>query len=272
MSDPYTIAGHIRRDLLKIRDHYDAAGDPPKAADDGAKGGGRPDRPPLDLHAVDVRQEAHHDLAYYTRFILDVVNDGTITTQVDGSDVHELAQFVDRWALALAEQHPDDAQQCRADMAKHARRLRTLACGIRVKRVEVGRCPEVDLTLDERGVETLRRCEGTIVATLRERDPDDEDDGLLPEVIKCTDLGHTWHPSQWRDLGSKLGTTILPVAVDEAAVMLGCSGQHVLNLVARGVLTNVGEGRKFMILPSEVREAIDAGLISVSPRRGRRSA
>ena len=217
--DPYITAGHIRAALHRIRDNYDAAGDPPKHADDSDPRKGDPARPPTNLHAIDVRRDTHVDLAFWVRFILDTVNAttdpetgllvGTIRTKVDGSDIHALAAFIDTWALALAEQAPEDALNCRTDMGGHARRLRDVAHGVRVRRATVGPCPEIILTLEADGREILTRCEGTIVSTLRERDPDDEEDGLLPQAVTCTlDRSHTWTPWQWVDVGRRIGRQI----------------------------------------------------------------
>lgn len=219
--DPYIVAGHIRASLHRIRDHYDDAGDPPKHSDDSDPRKGDPARPPTDLHAIDVRRDTHHDLAFWTQFILDTVNAttdpdtgmtvGTITTKVDGSNVHALAAFVDTWALALAEQaDPDDALNCRRDMRGHGDRLRDIAQGVRTKRVTVGPCPELLMTVDESsGLEQISRCPGTIVSTLRERHPDDDEDGLLPQAITCThDRDHKWSPWQWVDVGRRIGRQI----------------------------------------------------------------
>ena len=211
MNDPYVIAGHIRRALYGIIEHYDRAGDPPRVQDDGDPGREDPSsRPPADLHAIDVRREAVRDLSFWVRFILDEVNNGDITTRVDGHDVPEMARFVITWALALAEQHPGDAsghrEACREELSAHARRLKAVAHGTRTRRIEVGPCPQVDLILDEdSGLEELKRCDGTIVATLTERDPDNEDDGLLPQHLTCTiDGTHTWQPWQWADVGRQI--------------------------------------------------------------------
>ena len=49
MTEPYEVAGAIRRAVRTILDHYDGAGDPPKITDDSDAGrGGDPARPPTD--------------------------------------------------------------------------------------------------------------------------------------------------------------------------------------------------------------------------------
>jgi hypothetical protein len=121
MTNPYATAGHIRAALLGIRDNYEAAlaGTAPRDDSDA-----RPARaeapPPVSPHILDVRAAVHHDLAVFALFIFEQVNHGTITTRVDGHSVEALCRFIDTWAQALAEQHPDDAEQCRRDMAHHA--------------------------------------------------------------------------------------------------------------------------------------------------------
>ena len=203
--EPYVIAGKIRAALREILDHYDAAGNPPKITDDSEpSNGGDPARPPTDVHAIDVRVEAHNGMAYWCQFILDEVNDGTIETKVRGSDLHDIARFIDTWALALAEQHPDSAsghhEACKEQMTKWGRQLRVVAHGTRTRSIEVGPCPEV--ILDDQA-ETFRRCDGTIVAVLTDRDPDS--DGLLPKHLTCdVDSAHTWSPWQWHDVGKRI--------------------------------------------------------------------
>lgn len=209
MNEPYEIAGHIRRACRGILEHYDEAADPPKIADDSDPRGGDLARPPTDLHAIDVRRTTQRHVTFWVRFILDVVQDGTITTKVDGHDLPQMLRFIDTWALALAEQHPDDAsghkEACREELAADARRLKSVAHGTRTRAIEVGPCPEVVMTEDTPGVEALTRCDGTVVARLTERDPDSEDDGLLPQHLTCTiDGTHTWQPWQWADIGKRI--------------------------------------------------------------------
>ena len=209
MSDPYVIAGYIRRALHDITDHYEAAGNPPRITDDSDPRGGDPARPPTDLHAIDVRRETRDSLRFWCRFILDTVQDGTITTRVNGHDLPGMCRFIDTWALALAEQHPNDAsghkKACKEELARHARNLKTVANGTRTRSIQVGPCPEVVIALDDTGLETFQRCAGTVVAHLTERDPDNEDDGLLPQVLTCDlDQAHTWQPWQWADIGKRI--------------------------------------------------------------------
>ena len=206
MTDPYVTAGKIRRALRDITEHYDAAGDPPKISDDSDPRGGDQARPPTDVHAIDCRADTIRHVSFWAQFILDEVNDGKITTKVRGSDLGGMARFIDTWALALAEQCPDDAsghkEACRQELERDARRLKAVAHGTRTRSIQVGPCPEVIID-DE--TEEFRRCEGTVVANLTERDPDSEDDGLLPQNLTCSvDGAHTWQPYQWSDIGKRI--------------------------------------------------------------------
>lgn len=202
--EPYVIAGKIRAALRVILDNYDDAGDPPKITDDSASRGGDPARPPTDVHAIDCRADTIRHISFWVQFILDEINNGDIETKVRGSDLVDMTRFVDRWALALAEQRPDDAsghkEACREELERDGRRLRAVAHGTRTRSIEVGACPEV--ILDEQA-ETFRRCNGTIVASLTDRDPDS--DGLLPQHLTCdADDTHTWSPWQWHDVGKRI--------------------------------------------------------------------
>ena len=202
--DPYRVAGDIRRHLRAITDFYDAALTPARQADEsGALHHGASAGEPVPAHALDVRREAHSDLTYWVRFVLDEVNDGTITTRVNAADITALATFLDRWALALAEQLPDDADNLRNEAQHHATALRTLVVGGAARRIKVTTCPEQILTRDTNGMEVLTPCGGTLFAVLLERD-----NGMLPAQVTCDrEETHTWEPSRWRDLGRKVGAT-----------------------------------------------------------------
>lgn len=203
--EPYEVAGDIRRGCHEIADYYEAAAMPPTIRDDSATRRGDPDRPPGSIEAMQARSETHRDLGFWTQYILDTVNDGTITTKIAGADIHALITFIDRWALALAEQHPDDAHNAARELRGHGRNLMTIACGIRTKRVEVGPCPELRLITNHDDLEELIRCDGTIFAVLRERDPHDTESGLLPQAITCTATSdHKWQPWQWADVGRRV--------------------------------------------------------------------
>src|SRR5690349_8887400 len=119
------MAGAIRKALLEITDHYDDALIPPRLTS-GVK---QPTAPvPADVHKIkparkvfehspapvslavlDARRDAHADLAHYARVVLNEVNEGAITTHVNGESPFALARFLDVWALALAEQLPEEA-------------------------------------------------------------------------------------------------------------------------------------------------------------------
>ena len=59
MSDPYQVAGAIRRSLYAIRENYADALDPGRVSDDSDRRPGSASGEPVNLHAVDVRS-AHH--------------------------------------------------------------------------------------------------------------------------------------------------------------------------------------------------------------------
>lgn len=199
--DPYKQAGTIRRDLRTIRDNYTAALDAGKAADDCDIRTDTDAGEPVNLAAVDARADAMRDLTYWTRFILDSVNEGTITHGPTIVDVDDLAAFIDIWTLALCEQHPLDGDNLAKESSRHAKILEALAKGWRRKHIEVGVCPEQVLIVDD-GYETLIHCTGTLHAVM-----DEDDDGMLPANVTCdATRDHQWSPWQWHDLGRRLGT------------------------------------------------------------------
>ena len=202
MSDPYVVAGHIRRALCTIREHYDAALTPPRVSDH--NGGRYPaaSGEPVDLHAADVRRETARDLAYWCRYVLDEVNHGNIRTIVRARDIAQMTRFIDTWALNLAEQLPLDADNCHREMTRNARNLEALARGWRTKRIEIGPCPETIIIMVG-DLEETTRCAGTLWAEMRE-----DDNGMLPMSVRCDTQPHAWTPWQWRDLGRRLGQSI----------------------------------------------------------------
>lgn len=157
--EPYQMAGAIRKALLEITDHYDDALIPPRLTS-GVK---QPTAPvPADVHKIkparkvfehspapvslavlDARRDAHADLAHYARVVLNEVNDGTITTRVNGESPFALARFLDVWALALAEQLPEEASAAWRDFHAHGAALRRFALPDRRDWVKLGKCPFV---------------------------------------------------------------------------------------------------------------------------------
>lgn len=266
MTDPYVTAGHIRRALYDINDHYDDALDPPAHRDDSEARGGDLARPPTNLHALDVRQAADRDLTRWVRFILDHVNDGSIEHAPDAG-IDSKTRFVNTWALALTEQHPNDASghkdACKEQLTRHARALKVVALGIRTKRVEVGPCPEMHIDDNE----SIQSCTGTVIASLTEGDPStDEGGALLPEVAACTAVQeHRWHPFEWRDLGVRIGR-MDRLSTDNAALMLDCSDWTIREHVKRGNLANHGTPRAIRVSVLEVMQRIDEGSITPRPR------
>ena len=203
MTEPYQTAGAIRRNLRTIRDHYDNALHPKAGAASEIRTVASGE--PVSLHALDVQTECHRGLVFWVGFILDEVNDGTITGDtIRGRSIDDLAKFIDTWALALAEQLPDDADNLETETHEHANRLERLALGLQTKQIQVGRCPEQLPVTDNDGTETTRPCTGTLFATLRE-----EDNGLLPRAVRCDQSPeHEWTPAAWGALGRKLGTFV----------------------------------------------------------------
>jgi hypothetical protein len=202
MKDAHTTAGIIRRALITIRENYDGALEATPAPDDCDIQGATDAGEPVNLTAIDARNEAHRDLTYWARFILDEVNEGTVTHGPRDVDVEELTRFIDIWTLAICEQHPLDGDNLHKETARHAKVLEALAKGWRTKRIEVGRCPELTMTLDGE-VETITRCAGTLHAVTEE-----DDDGLLPPVVTCdAERDHSWTPWQWHALGRQIEAT-----------------------------------------------------------------
>lgn len=202
MKDPYATAGLIRQSLITIREHYEGALEGPAATDESDVKATTAASEPVNLAAIDARNEAFRDLTYWTRFILDEVNDGTITHGPADVDVDTLTRFVDIWTLAICEQHPLDGDNLHKETKHHAKILEALAKGWRVKRIEVGRCPELTMILDGE-VETIVRCDGTLHAVTEE-----DDEGLLPPVVSCdSDRDHKWTPWQWHALGRQIEQT-----------------------------------------------------------------
>ena len=202
--EPYKVAGDIRANLRKIRDHYDDAIDPGKINDDSDPRGGASSGEPANLHAVDVRAATVRDLVYWVRFILDELEDGPSTRTIDGTSVDDMGAYIDRWALHIAEQTPEDADNCRNETKRHAHALESLSKLWRSRRIQIpGRCPEQILTVSVEGVEEFVACTGDLWATMRE-----EDKGMLPGRVECSQVGdHQWTPWQWRDLGRRIGTS-----------------------------------------------------------------
>lgn len=207
--DPYKVAGDIRANLRRIRDHYDTALDPGKANDDSLRSGGATNGEPVSLHTVDVRADTVRDLVFWVRFILDelpqhTTQDDTDRRTIYGTSIDDMGAFIDTWALQLAERMPEDAENCRKETGRHGRNLESLSKLWRSRRIQIpGRCPEQILHVSPEGVEEFTACTGDLWATMRE-----EDAGMLPGRVECSVVGeHQWTPWQWRDLGRRIGTS-----------------------------------------------------------------
>lgn len=200
MKDPFVAAGIIRRALITIRESYGPALTATPAPDDCDVKARTAAGEPVNITALDARNAALRDLTYWAGFILDEINDGTITHGPADLNIDTLTRFVDVWTLTICEQHPLDGDNLVKETTRHARVLEALAKGWRRKRIEVGRCPERIITMDG-DVETIVACTGTLHAVTEE-----DDDGLLPPVVVCDhERDHAWTPWQWQALGRRIG-------------------------------------------------------------------
>lgn len=205
MNDAFVLAGRIRKNLVAINDYYAGALRGAKNGTTNGGGSSQASGEPVNLHAVDVRLNALNDLRYWTRFVLDEVNGGTITNRLDNDNASELVAFLNTWALALAEQMPDDAANLDQESHRHGLALRNLALGWATRRTRVSkRCPEMNLLVSTQGLEELVPCEGELWSTIRE-----VDNGLLPRNVLCDrDPAHVWEAHDWLGLGKRLGRDI----------------------------------------------------------------
>ena len=144
MTDAHDLAGQIRRDLYGIVDNYDEALEPARRANGSQVKATREPPLPIGAHVLDVRAEAHRDLMYWTRFLLDEVKD------VNGDPIQHgpltiepaaLVPFIATWVDWLITNAPDDADNLAAEAAKHSRELRQLAAPQRPEWVSLGACP-----------------------------------------------------------------------------------------------------------------------------------
>lgn len=204
MRDRFKQAAQIRADLYKIRDYYAPALIGSAAPDDCDVKSNTDAGEPVSLHAIDVRAETMRDLTYWCRFILDELNDGTITHGPTSLDVPTLVEYVERWTTLITGQMHDDADNLERDMQKHADDLEALAKGWVRKRIEVGACIAQFVTISPEGVEEFTPCKGTLHAVMVE-----SDGGLLPSKVTCDGtMLHTWQPWEWHALGRALGTAV----------------------------------------------------------------
>lgn len=198
------IIADIRRALKDIGDYYEPVLTSPRQTDaSGIRAGSSGE--PVNINALDTRAETYNDLHFWCRFILDEINEGTIRTVVRPA-VPDMIAFISRWVVQIVDQFPDDADNLRREMGRHAHHLEMLSRGWTVRRIEVGRCPEQRLVVvpgnDGLPVETFVPCTGTLWALLRSQDV------LLPKKVGC-DLEdeHQWAPWQWPALGRRIGTS-----------------------------------------------------------------
>jgi hypothetical protein len=198
MTDNYELVGSIRRDLQRIADNYDEALDPVRHATGSPVKGSKEPPLPVSAHILDVRAEAHRDLMFWARFLLDEVRDvnGDAITYRHGTDaIADLVAFVTVWVEWLVTNMPDDADNLATEAAQHARALRAVVEEIGARRFPIGACIEHGTSdMGER-----IPCPGQMRAVLRKTDD------LLPSEITCSlDAEHAWPASEWLRLGRRI--------------------------------------------------------------------
>lgn len=138
------LAGQIRRDLWAIRDTYDEALEPVRRASGSQVKASKEPPLPIGAHVLDVRREAHVDLTYWTRFLLDEVrdiNDEPLQHGPTSLAVEVLVPFIATWVDWLITNAPDDADNLATDAGKHARELRAITDPARREWLPIGECP-----------------------------------------------------------------------------------------------------------------------------------
>jgi hypothetical protein len=145
MTDNYELVGSIRRDLQRIADNYDEALDPVRRAAGSPVKGSKEPPLPVSAHILDVRADAHRDLMFWARFLLDEVRDVNGDPLQHGPtsvEVGELVPFVSRWVDWLLREMPDDGENLATEASKHARALSGIVLGPKVREwVSLGDCP-----------------------------------------------------------------------------------------------------------------------------------
>ena len=144
MTETPDLAGRIRRDLYAIADNYDEALEPARRASGSHVKATKEPPLPIGAHVLDARAEAHRDLMYWTRFLLDEVRDvngDPIQHGPTAVEVGVLVPFIATWVDWLIANHPDDADNLAAESSDHARNLRALAAPHRPEWVPLGKCP-----------------------------------------------------------------------------------------------------------------------------------
>ena len=130
MTETPDLAGRIRRDLYAIADNYDEALEPARRASGSHVKATKEPPLPIAAHVLDARAEAHRDLMYWTRFLLDEVRDvngDPIQHGPNAVEVEVLVPFIATWVDWLIANHPDDADN--------------LAAPFRPEWVPLGKCP-----------------------------------------------------------------------------------------------------------------------------------
>ena len=185
MNEPPTLAGRIRRDLWHIVDYYDAALEPSNQSSGGSRVAASKEPPlPISAHILDTRAEAHRDLTYWTRFLLDEVrdiNDEPIQHGPASIDVASLVPFIVTWVDWLVTNAPDDADNLATEAEKHARALYAIVFPPRREWLPIGPCPR---TVAQDGVSVAYE---TPLRAYPDR-----------ELITCDGCGHEDTREWWR--------------------------------------------------------------------------
>lgn len=196
--------------LDTIVDHWHGAHHPPMPA--GHTGRRTPPRskPPIDPSLLSDLDAAWRDLRSWSQLVME---ERDLTLGPRGNEGPDLALFLARHADWLSRH--EAAEDARAELSRHARRIEATAKGRRTRRLTIGSCPE-HLIVEEYTTPSIVRCTGTLLAVVH-----DEDD-LLPAVVRCdTDREHTWAPGEWQALGRRLGRTSQDGVESLAAAIIG---------------------------------------------------
>lgn len=148
MTDNFELVGSIRSACVAISDHWEGSLNGPRVAGRVGGGSGSKDAPPpVSLDILDVRRDAHADLAHWARVVYDLVRNGEggrisqrITTD-EPNQPEALAAFIEHWADGLVHADPNEAELCASELAEHGRKLKQLALPDRRDWMPIGDCP-----------------------------------------------------------------------------------------------------------------------------------
>jgi hypothetical protein len=235
MTDAHDLAGQIRRDLYGIVDNYDEALEPARRANGSQVKATREPPLPIGAHVLDVRAEAHRDLMYWTRFLLDEVKD------VNGNPIQHgpasvepaaLVPFIATWVDWLIANLPDDADNLAGEASKHAKALRQLAAPQRREWMPIGECPVTVADKDGNSVEC-----GAKVRAYPER-----------AFIRCPGCGTedtlAWWMSQIVPEGSDLAHADAVIACVVSRTFQPLTHEQLRQWAARGFVMRHGKDTK----------------------------